>query len=266
MAVKIKLAIVFCLLTFLSASSAYTQIELSQFDSTAALQINSNAALVDSKLRLTASVQWQDGTCWHTTKQILDEGFTTEFLFDITGDNLIEIGLKSFVYGSIVAPDAKVNIDDGLLFKGAICAETIEVGMGGRFLHHSFGSTTKPIVAVGKNNQSWSVLEAEFERELQLHYSQPPATFILHQNYPNPFNPSTAFRYQLPVNSDVELAIYNVQGQLVRRLVAGQQPAGSHSALWDGTGDRGQRVPSGVYVYRLRAGSFVQTRKLLLLK
>ena len=93
-----------------------------------------------------------------------------------------------------------------------------------------------------------------------------PEQFDLLQNYPNPFNPSTVINYQLSMNSQVNLSIYNLAGQLVRTLAQGQQSAGTHSLVWDATDDAGRRVPSGVYVYRLRAGDFESARKLLLLK
>ncbi|MBN2011403.1 T9SS type A sorting domain-containing protein [candidate division KSB1 bacterium] len=92
------------------------------------------------------------------------------------------------------------------------------------------------------------------------------AGFALHQNYPNPFNPETAIRYQLSVVSDVDLSIYNVNGQLIRTLVQGVRPAGMHQAYWDGLNNAGQRVASGPYLYRLEADGQVLTRRMLLLK
>lgn len=93
-----------------------------------------------------------------------------------------------------------------------------------------------------------------------------PAEFGLQQNYPNPFNPTTTIRYQLPVSSEVSLVIYNLRGQVVRQLAAGQMPAGTHSLQWDGRSDTGAHVVSGVYVYKLTAGTFVQVRRMVLLK
>ncbi len=94
-----------------------------------------------------------------------------------------------------------------------------------------------------------------------------PERFSLHQNYPNPFNPSTEIRYDLsqPVEV-VELAIYNLLGQRVRMLLNARQPAGFHTIQWDGKNDAGATVASGSYLYELRAGGFVQTRKMMLLR
>jgi len=93
-----------------------------------------------------------------------------------------------------------------------------------------------------------------------------PADFALAQNYPNPFNPETAIEFLLPVASDVELTIYNVLGQRVRALIDGSRPAGIQRVVWNGCDDRGQRVTSGVYFYRLTSGSDTMTRKMMFLK
>jgi hypothetical protein len=93
-----------------------------------------------------------------------------------------------------------------------------------------------------------------------------PKTFELSQNYPNPFNPSTSINYQLPQPAPVRLVIYNVLGQEVRQLVNSQQPAGYHTAIWDGRDNAGRLVPSGIYHYRIQAGSFKMTKKMLMAK
>jgi len=93
-----------------------------------------------------------------------------------------------------------------------------------------------------------------------------PTAFQLQQNYPNPFNATTNIRYILPVASFVTLEIHNLMGQKVRVLIAQRQQAGSHQAQWDGADEFGESVPSGVYMYRLRAGDRTEARKLLLLR
>lgn len=96
--------------------------------------------------------------------------------------------------------------------------------------------------------------------------------FVLHQNYPNPFNPETAISYQLSAISNIELAVYNLLGQKIKTLVSETQQSGAHRVIWDGRDESGERVSSGVYLYRLRAvpkvqeGGFVQTLKMVLLK
>ena len=86
-------------------------------------------------------------------------------------------------------------------------------------------------------------------------------------NYPTPFNPQTTIPYHLPDGSGVKLSVYNMTGQRVRRLVDdGNKPAGHHQITWDGRDETGHLVGSGVYLYRLEAGSYVKTLRLVLVK
>ena len=93
-----------------------------------------------------------------------------------------------------------------------------------------------------------------------------PSTFALHQNFPNPFNPITTLSYDLPNDSDVRLAIFDMLGNEVATLVNTNQQAGFRSVQWDGTDSVGRAVSAGVYLYRIQAGEFVETRKMVLLK
>ncbi|UCH83817.1 MAG: T9SS type A sorting domain-containing protein, partial [Candidatus Latescibacterota bacterium] len=93
-----------------------------------------------------------------------------------------------------------------------------------------------------------------------------PQQSALHQNFPNPFNPATTIAYDLAAPETVKLTVFNVNGQRVRELISKTQPAGRYSAVWDGRDERGQRVASGVYFYRLEAGAYSRTLKMVLLK
>lgn len=93
-----------------------------------------------------------------------------------------------------------------------------------------------------------------------------PGTFALEANYPNPFNPSTLIRYQLPEAAQVRIAVFNVLGQRVRTLVATEQAAGRYEVVWNGLDDGQQATASGVYLYRMEAGPFIETRTMLLVK
>ena len=95
--------------------------------------------------------------------------------------------------------------------------------------------------------------------------------FTLHQNYPNPANPQTIIPFDLNQEGRVRLDIFNIRGQLVRRLVEGHLPSGSHKILWDGKDTTGFEVPSGVYFYRinfleLTRNKRTASRKLLILR
>ncbi len=93
-----------------------------------------------------------------------------------------------------------------------------------------------------------------------------PQEYALHQNYPNPFNPVTQISFSLPSAGEVTVQVYNLLGQRVRSLVSGFYEAGNHSVDWDGANEAGKQVSSGVYFYRLTAGSFTETKKMVLLK
>jgi PKD repeat protein len=94
-----------------------------------------------------------------------------------------------------------------------------------------------------------------------------PARISLSQNQPNPFNPSTTITYALPERTQVTLRIYDAQGHLIRTLVNGEQrSAAEHSVEWNGRDDRGRSVSTGVYLYRLEAGSKVLQNKMILAK
>jgi hypothetical protein len=106
----------------------------------------------------------------------------------------------------------------------------------------------------------------ETESSIPLHYS-------LEQNYPNPFNPGTIIQYSLPIESNVELVVYDIQGREVVKLVDERQSAGRHGAVWNGKDRAGKPVASGVYFYTMTARSservttpFTQTNRMVLVR
>ncbi len=88
----------------------------------------------------------------------------------------------------------------------------------------------------------------------------------LYQNYPNPFNPATSIRFTLPKEERVQITIYNILGQRIRRLAGETFSAGEHTILWDGRDDAGLLLSSGVYIYEIRAGEFIERKKMTLLR
>ncbi len=93
-----------------------------------------------------------------------------------------------------------------------------------------------------------------------------PTAFNLEQNYPNPFNPSTTIRFSLPEASIVTVKVYNMLGQEVRTLISSELAAGEHTIVWNGDNSFGQVVATGAYLYRITAGSFTSTKKMLFAK
>ena len=114
-------------------------------------------------------------------------------------------------------------------------------------------------VDMGCFESPYSTVSISLEHQL-------PLKFSLDQNYPNPFNPSTTIRYELPHQSDVQIIVYDVLGQIVATLVSENQAAGYGSVQWDGKDKLGHQVSTGMFLYVIHAGEFTQTRKMLLLK
>jgi hypothetical protein len=135
---------------------------------------------------------------------------------------------------------ANVGLADSTIWALAVCGRYLFAGM-------SSGVWRRPL--------SELVVSAGQVAEV------PPRAFLLHQNYPNPFNPSTTIRYGLPERSHVSLAVYNTLGQQVAVLQNEEQEAGYHDVKFNASS-----LPSGVYFYRLQAGSYVETRKLCLVR
>ena len=96
--------------------------------------------------------------------------------------------------------------------------------------------------------------------------SEQSSQCIILQNYPNPFNPTTTISYSLAESDNARLVVYNSLGQQVRTLADGPQVAGVHVVQWDGRDENGQKVSSGVYFYRLIAGRFMQTNRMMMVE
>jgi len=186
--------------------------------------------------------------------------------FNTLQTNAANWGREAYLLGSFNAPNAVVTLVKNTQLRGSICAKEILVSNDCLFLHHeSSGSLPGP------GNLPKSSLDDEEEvASDQLSVT----SYQLEQNYPNPFsqiprfagNPTTTISFALPEAGEVSLSIYNMSGQLVKKLVAGEMNAGRHSFTWDATNTRGERVASGVYLYVIKAGAFTSQRKLVLMK
>jgi hypothetical protein len=208
------------------------------------------------------------GTAWTST-------FVDSFVATIGGFPAVQEVTNHTVtntvdaYGTMTLPGnfgshaaLRLRIDD--TFSGA--------GGSGRTISYQFlsgdGSTVQFVAAdtlqpdngvinIDRNSTAWSgqmATSVRLSKEL-------PKEFVLMQNYPNPFNPATVIRYSLPVQSYVSLKVYDVLGREIATLVSEVLPAGTYEQRWNAAG-----VSSGVYFYRLKAGGFVETKKLVLLR
>jgi len=159
--------------------------------------------------------------------------------------------------GSFDGPDTIL----GIVFTAGNYVTTAQVSIERSSLQNSEGEEI-PHRTIGAEIQIDCPTSADGEDE----ESQNPSTYALGQNYPNPYNPVTQITYQLPQPGVVSLKIYNVQGQLVRTLVNEYKPAGAHSISWNGRSDLGMEVSSGIYFYRIQAGKFTETKRMVLIK
>ncbi|HEY5132932.1 MAG TPA: FlgD immunoglobulin-like domain containing protein [Candidatus Krumholzibacteriaceae bacterium] len=146
-------------------------------------------------------------------------------------------------------------------------ARTMWFGFSYQYIRNLIGVAPQARVHVAHDVFSWMEVGCNSPGcDERLAPAVPPRTYRLAQNYPNPFNPSTTIRYDMKEKGLVQIKIYNVAGQLVRTLVNAVENAGSYSATWDGADDRGGHVATGVYLCRMKAGGFVDVKKLVLLR
>ncbi|HDT12598.1 MAG TPA: T9SS type A sorting domain-containing protein [Candidatus Marinimicrobia bacterium] len=126
----------------------------------------------------------------------------------------------------------------------------------------------------GGNSNAGSVLRADAVKFLLVEEKyvsgtedlQIPREFRLNQNYPNPFNPVTNISFDLPVQSKVSLAVYDITGRMVREWEFSDREAGRHEILWNGTNNFGQQISTGVYILRMKANHFTDTKKMVFMK
>jgi hypothetical protein len=116
-------------------------------------------------------------------------------------------------------------------------------------------STWPPCFWVGETGEQVSIIDETL-----------PITYNLYNAYPNPFNPVTTLRYELPETGPVNITIYDMLGRQVKTLINQTQDAGYRSVIWDATNDYGKPVSTGIYLYQIQAGEYLQTKKMVLLK
>jgi len=212
------------------------------------------------------------------TSLLLDlayDGFVRGIQFDLSAD------MASLLFGSPLLNELQegVMINSHTLEDGS--TRVLAVNMNGGLLSFSAdGFITVPVMInagrgdrvkvdisgvqlIGQDGQNIPV-HAKGDGSVALELI--PMQYTLYQNFPNPFNPVTEIQFDVPDVSAVDLVVYNLMGQQVRRLVNGEIQAGYHRVVWDGLNDRGEPVSTGVYIYSLTSPSFHNTKKMVLLK
>ena len=165
------------------------------------------------------------------------------------------IGSGAKFLGIVIAPNSRLWVQPKAEVEGALYAKLLSLGVNSRLSRPS----AEPVE--GEEALLSSARSSSSAPRL-------PKAFALAQNYPNPFNPSTSITFAVGGGESVSvrLAVYDIRGRLVRTLVEGNKTPGSYSVDWDGRDSQGRSVASGIYFYRIKAGVFEQTRKMVLLK
>ena len=210
----------------------------------------------------------------------------SSLMADVNSDGTVNILDLVFVASRFDVPnateadvngDGAVNIQDLVMVANGL--GSVAAAPSVQTLHAShvqqWVASAKQAVAARSIQTSMSEQQFSYERGIQvleqLLVTLVPKSTVLLANYPNPFNPETWIPYRLAKSSDVQLRIYDTQGQMVRHLNIGHQAAGlyqtrSRAVYWDGRNEMGESVASGLYFYTLTAGDFSATRRMLILK
>jgi hypothetical protein len=186
------------------------------------------------------------------------------------------------------SPDIKIINQNGLTGTGRVFLGRYPFLRGGQDYHGSGGtifgsvelhndtalvSAYYPPDSINIARRDSFVLRADAvifeESQLTSIIAEPnmtPESYTLSQNYPNPFNPTTQIKFTLPVDSRVDLKVYDILGREVATLMSDELKAGYYTTEWNGRNNSGVMVSSGIYIYRIVAGKFVQTKKMMMLK
>ncbi|MDZ7821593.1 MAG: two-component regulator propeller domain-containing protein [Candidatus Marinimicrobia bacterium] len=182
-----------------------------------------------------------------------DEIIWSDCMSDFTIEMNYQEGVLEFA-GAGTVPDGEEEIFATLKFtvKETFSADSTEIALT------RLRWNEEPIIG--------NVASAVFRKSVGTVNPDIPGTFTLSQNYPNPFNPTTTLQYGIPEASDVDLMIFDVTGRKIKSWQISSQQAGWHEVIWNGTNQSGQQVSTGVYIYCLRAGDFVDTKKMVFMK
>ncbi len=225
----------------------------------------------------------RDGTVllWELTPSLLEPEKPEKIAEDVNGDGSVNIQDLVLVAANLgqggqntadVNGDGVVNIQDLVQVAGALGNAAASPSLNPQALSTLTTADVKQWLTQARQlNLTDTTSQKGILFLEQLLAALTPKETALLANYPNPFNPETWIPYHLAKDTDVTLTIYAIDGQVVRTLALGHQPAGmyqsrSRAAYWDGRNAFGEPVASGVYFYTLTAGNFTATRKMLIRK
>jgi len=187
---------------------------------------------------------------------------------------LLASGRNLWVYEFDSGQLSFIDSSEGPISRQAWSMDKSKVAFGGR---RSFGSSSPPptikvydflndtIVALSDTAEPLFWLGGQ-DLGIKNRPDVMPSNYFLSQNFPNPFNPITTVRYELPEDSFVDVTIYDMLGNVVNNLINTNQSSGYKSVQWGATNNQGEPVSAGVYIYKIQAGDFVDTKKMILLK
>jgi len=172
---------------------------------------------------------------------------------------LVSLGSGTIFHGSLIAPQRSVVFGTAARLAGAVYARRIEFGAGATFQPHAHPDEA-PLPSAPIASLTSGATDATPATDLGM-------SFALAQNHPNPFRTRsvTLVRFALPEARNVRLDVFDVSGRMVKTLAQGPMGAGLHTLSWNGTGNSGSHLPSGVYLYRLVAGRDRAQRKMILM-
>jgi subtilisin family serine protease len=212
--------------------------------------------------------------------RILYDGFSSKEKFDFLSGQISTRAYGEFVaYASYIEPEAK---DWSQMISCGPISLALEEKTAVAFAIVGGGSLDELIANIAQARAKYESFSSSIEEQEEEEELVSPKNYSLGQNYPNPFNPATTIRFTVGNNqatianggeSTVEvspvqasLRVYNIRGQLVKTLVEGELYPGSYEVIWDGTDQTGDRVASGVYLYRLKTDKNQTTRRMILIK
>lgn len=187
-------------------------------------------------------------------------------MYDSSGQTKLGEGItKNGYYFVVVETDDQTTAEtEGIADNSSIMLKMTVDGTEYQLYTDTLGTQTSILHESGTNKEidvyiKDIILGVEDEKQIPMQYA-------LENNYPNPFNPETTIKYRIPKTTKVSIDIYNVTGQKIRTIVSEEKQPGTYSVKWDGRNDFGRKVSSGIYLYRLQADNFIDTKKMILLK